>query len=102
MTAKSIKELFIWLGAYVLIALILLVFVAPDFTFHRREALYAYSHWVRNPSAQTEAEWKRQIQATYRIQYEMALTGSAVVCGLAYGALLSARAIRRRISPFTV
>jgi hypothetical protein len=81
-----VKTFMIWGALFVVIALLLLVFVAPQWTLHRREALYAYTHWLREPSAITKAEYDRQMARNHLIQYEFAAIGSLLVCGTLFGA----------------
>jgi hypothetical protein len=83
MTLK--RRLLVGAGSFVIVGLLLLTFVAPDFTLHRRAALTAYTKWRNNPTSETKASWDREAARNVTIQLEISAVGSLLICGLLFG-----------------
>lgn len=79
------KRIVIWVGIYLAVGFVLLASVAPTFTLHRREALYAYTRWLREPSPGTRADYYRQMERNNVIQYEISAVGSLLICASMFG-----------------
>ena len=71
------------MAVYLAVGMLLLTFVAPDFTIHRRAAVTAHTKWVKNPTPETQAVKDREFARSFTIQVELSALGSLIITGIA-------------------